>query len=321
MENGFSNLSLTTSNQSIQGPKEYKVNKLDFDTTCPCQITACDGGTIKFCAPVSFDPPLPPATGDICDFDADAYLQGFIAKRSFGYSLCEDVATCGPPLSDGIENKALIGLGDTTGFISTILQTESTGATGTSASIAIFQPDATAATTGGKCINIVGGSHAVGGESNVDVNIQTGDPQGQLSVVSSRDMTLNCIGGNTLATEGNLNIEASYGAIAIEASGLDPFNYVRSQDITIEAKRGDIVLTPEPKSSGPGVRMGNVIINKPAISGFNIDVAPINSGKNVGGQLRIYQEPAPSNVVWWYVSVIDHVGGTVKWYKTQMTPA
>ena len=27
MENGFSNLSLTTSNQSIQGPKEYKVNK------------------------------------------------------------------------------------------------------------------------------------------------------------------------------------------------------------------------------------------------------------------------------------------------------
>lgn len=55
MENGFSNLSLTTSNQSISGAKDYKVQKLDFDTSCPCQITACDGGTIKVCAKMEID--------------------------------------------------------------------------------------------------------------------------------------------------------------------------------------------------------------------------------------------------------------------------
>ena len=55
MENGFSNLSLTTSNQAIQGDKNYKVKQLDFDTSCPCQITACDGGTIKVCAKMEIE--------------------------------------------------------------------------------------------------------------------------------------------------------------------------------------------------------------------------------------------------------------------------
>jgi hypothetical protein len=55
MENGFSNLSLTTSNQSIFGSKDYKVQQLDFDTSCPCQITACDGGTIKVCAKMEIE--------------------------------------------------------------------------------------------------------------------------------------------------------------------------------------------------------------------------------------------------------------------------
>jgi hypothetical protein len=317
MENGFSNLSLTTSNQSISGSKDYKVQTLDFDTSCPCQITACDGGTIKVCGKIEFDPP-PEYKGDICDFDSDAYLQGFVAKESFGYSLCKDTATCGPPFDDGIENKALIGLPDSSGFISTILQTESPGMTGTSASVAIFAPDATVATTGGKCINIVGGSG-----SNVDVNLQTGDPQGSLSVVSSRNMTLNCIGGNTPSTEGNLNIEASYGKIDIRATGLDTISYTRSQDIDITAQRGSIVLTPELYGYTPGLgaREGYTVMNNPQIAGFNINQIPTNTGQSVAGQLRIYQEPSPSPNVWWYVSVVDHVGGTIKWYKTQMTPA
>ena len=318
MENGFSNLSLTTSNQSIQGSKDYKVKQLDFDTTCPCQITACDGGTIKFCAPVSFDPPLPPATGDICDFSAVAYLEGFVAKRSFGYSLCEDDATCGPPFSDGIENKALIGLPDSSGFISTILHTESPGMTNTSASIAIFAPDATAATTDLKCLNIVGGTG-----TNVDINFQTGDPQGKMTLKSARDFSINCTGSNAAEGEGNLNIEASYGAIDIYARGLDPYNYVRSQDINIRADRGNVILTPEPYSATPAKRVGNVVINKPLISGFNLNIPPTSGASGVtypAGQLRIYQELAPSTIVWWYVSVLD-ASNNLKWYRTQMTPA
>lgn len=312
----FNNLVNTV--QPMTGEQTIHVDQIDFDTSCPCQITACDGGTIKFCAPVSFDPP-PEYKGNICDFNSNAYLQGFVAKESFGYSLCKDTATCGPPLDDGVENKALIGLPDpVSGFISTILQTESPGMTGTSAKVKIFAPDAKTTITGGKCIDIVGGSG-----NNVDVNLQTGDPQGRLSVVSSRDMTLNCIGGNTPSNEGNFKIEASYGKIDILATGLDPTSYTRSQDIDITAQRGSIVLTPEPYNFTPGrgANEGYTVMNKPQIAGFNIQQQPTNTGQSEAGQLRIYQEPSPSNVVWWYVSVIDHVGGTVKWYKTQMTPA
>jgi len=56
--NNFS--SETNQVQSMTNDIELRVNKIDFDTSCPCQVTACDGGTIKFCAPVSFDPPLMP---------------------------------------------------------------------------------------------------------------------------------------------------------------------------------------------------------------------------------------------------------------------
>ena len=46
---------------SMTGEKKLKVSQIDFDTSCDCQVTACDGGTIKFCAPVHFDPvPWPP---------------------------------------------------------------------------------------------------------------------------------------------------------------------------------------------------------------------------------------------------------------------
>lgn len=45
---------------SLTGENDIRVNSIDFDTSCDCQVTACDGGTIKFCAKVEFDPPLPP---------------------------------------------------------------------------------------------------------------------------------------------------------------------------------------------------------------------------------------------------------------------
>jgi hypothetical protein len=306
MENGFSNLSLTTSNQSISGSKDYKVQTLDFDTSCPCQITACDGGTIKVCGKIEFDPP-PEYHGDICDFDSEAYLQGFVAKESFGYSLCKDTATCD---DTGIENKALIGLPDpVSGFISTILQTESPGMTGTSASVAIFAPDAKTTITGGKCIDIVGGSG-----NNVDVNLQTGDPQGRLSVVSSRNMTLNCIGGNQPSTEGNLNIEASYGKIDIRATGLDPNAYSRSQNIDIISQQGDITITPKTPPAPPAYPgappVGYTYITGMVSTDQSIPVAPYSGP---AGQIRICQDPAGN--VYLYASTLQFITNAVQWSR------
>jgi len=44
----FNNLVNTV--QPMTGEQTIHVDQIDFDTTCPCQITACDGGTIKVCA-------------------------------------------------------------------------------------------------------------------------------------------------------------------------------------------------------------------------------------------------------------------------------
>ena len=40
---------------SLTGEETIRVDQIDFDTTCPCQITACDGGTIKVCAKMEIE--------------------------------------------------------------------------------------------------------------------------------------------------------------------------------------------------------------------------------------------------------------------------
>lgn len=44
----FNNLVNTV--QPMTGEQTIHVDQIDFDTSCPCQMTACDGGTIKVCA-------------------------------------------------------------------------------------------------------------------------------------------------------------------------------------------------------------------------------------------------------------------------------
>ena len=41
--------------QSMTGSNKIHVSEIDFDTSCKCQVTACDGGTVHFCCPVSFE--------------------------------------------------------------------------------------------------------------------------------------------------------------------------------------------------------------------------------------------------------------------------
>lgn len=125
MDNGYANLALTRSIQAIQGGEKYKVKKLDFDTSCPCQITACDGGTIHFCAPVSFDPPIPhpPWTpGNMCNYGFNIEADNFIAKTS--YKLADNTSTCATEVG---ETRALSYFADATGaagtpVLSTVLE-------------------------------------------------------------------------------------------------------------------------------------------------------------------------------------------------------
>ena len=97
MNNEYANLSLTRSHQELQGGEKYKVKKIDFDTSCPCQITACDGGTIKFCAPVHFDPePWPPHPHfDPCQYGEIIRADNFIARTDYRLSYTTSDCTAG----------------------------------------------------------------------------------------------------------------------------------------------------------------------------------------------------------------------------------
>lgn len=57
--------------QSMTGSRKIHVSEIDFDTSCHCQVTACDGGTVHFCCPVSFEidpfPPHPPDDHGTCE--------------------------------------------------------------------------------------------------------------------------------------------------------------------------------------------------------------------------------------------------------------
>tara|TARA_R100001594_G_scaffold45902_2_gene78857 strand:- start:1231 stop:3057 length:1827 start_codon:yes stop_codon:yes gene_type:complete len=97
MDNGFSNLSLTTSFQNIQGGNKYKVKTLDFDTCGDCcNITACEGGIINICAKVKFKEGFI-FDGDICDIDGGATFRDFTATE--GYYVESNTSTCAAPIA------------------------------------------------------------------------------------------------------------------------------------------------------------------------------------------------------------------------------
>lgn len=74
---------------SLTGENDIRVNSIDFDTSCECQVTACDGGTIKFCAPVTFDPPLPPQPHSDGTCEAPIPLAVFTKIKFSGESECQ----------------------------------------------------------------------------------------------------------------------------------------------------------------------------------------------------------------------------------------
>lgn len=81
----------TNQTQSMTGSRKIHVSEIDFDTSCHCQVTACDGGTIKFCAPVNFKEGFI-FDGDICDTDGDVFWRSSTALT--GFNLEHFTSTC-----------------------------------------------------------------------------------------------------------------------------------------------------------------------------------------------------------------------------------
>jgi hypothetical protein len=312
MENGFSNLSLTTSNQSISGSKDYKVQTLDFDTSCPCQITACDGGTLNVCCPVNFKKGFD-WEGDVCDLDGIATFKGIIAQQSSGYNLVVDGATCAT-LGTSKTTNVIIGTidtGDTTGNMSTRIQAQPTpSSVNKDGYMIVYHPDAThtPALNTGRSIEIVGGTGL-----NTDVLIHAnGEFKSKMNISANADLTLYSRG--TPITQGgaggDLNLQSGYGQINMTAYGNGTSPGVH-HDINIISQQGDIKITPKtpPLNGFPG--LGYTYITGMVSTDQSIPVAPYYGP---AGQIRICQEAVTGNV-YLYASTLQFGTNAVQWSR------
>ena len=156
--------------QSLDGEHEWQVETLDFDTSCPCQITACDGGTINVCAKVNFKKGFI-FDGDICDIDGGATFKSFTATD--GYYVENAQSTCANPVA---RTRAVAYASDASNppVVSTVYQCKSSSTTAEGAKIKINNTEPQTTNAGGtlQCGVLIEG----GTVSNVkSIRVQTGD--------------------------------------------------------------------------------------------------------------------------------------------------
>ena len=164
---------------SLSGSKYYVADEVHFSSQ-DCNVTA--DTLLNVCCKVKFKEGFD-FDGDICDLDGDAIFQGFTAKRNTGFGFCDELAQCG---ALGNPSKALIGLGSSSGHISTQLQaTSSTGCVSVSGSVTILNPCAAADTALGNSIKIAGGAGV-----NKDVSIVTTETGADINLTSSDNISL-----------------------------------------------------------------------------------------------------------------------------------
>ena len=162
---------------SLSGSKYYVADEVHFSSQ-DCNVTA--DTLLNVCCKVKFKEGFD-FDGDICDLDGDAIFQGFTAKRNTGFGFCDELAQCG---ALGNPCKALIGLGSSSGHISTQLQaTSSTGCASASGSVTVLNPCADAETAQGNSIKIAGGT-------GVNKNVSITTTEGNINLVSSGDVLL-----------------------------------------------------------------------------------------------------------------------------------
>ena len=193
--------------QPMTGEQTIHVDQIDFDTSCPCQITACDGGTIKVCAPIHFDPA---PSFSPCHYGETVKADKFVAKQG-GYRFAYQTSTCP---SDVAQTTALSYFTDLTvpalPVLSTVLQCAAGAAGGGYITIngtgnqPLVNPD-------NKGISLHGGSLP----NTKDIMITAGGASGGgIDIQAQDDINLTTTGGtmnisNTSAT-GDINIDGNH---------------------------------------------------------------------------------------------------------------
>jgi len=144
---------------SLTGEETIRVDQIDFDTTCPCQITACDGGTIKVCAKMEIEDLVidslcidgelgcdelvveTGATNGVCFADNPCATKPIVVRRA----LYEDASPTGSTVLQSNDSARNLLLSATYGSNQIITQSSSTTTiTSNSGDVNILAPTATA---------------------------------------------------------------------------------------------------------------------------------------------------------------------------------
>ena len=250
MNNEYANLSLTRSHQALQGGEKYKVKKLDFDTSCECNITACDGGTIKVCGPIHFYPvPWPPHPPfDPCNYGQDIRADHFIAKTD--YKLAYSTSTC----AGDVAPTAVLGyFADLTvpaaPVLSTVLANEAGVAgggyitiNGTGNQPAVNPNNIGVQINGGSLPNTNDILITAGGASAGNITVQADSTGGQLTLNCDDNYNLNSLSASGLvAAQTLLKLLCRGGPVEI-LSQVDKVEATANTDVDITAVTGDINL-------------------------------------------------------------------------------
>lgn len=304
MNNGFNNLSLTTSFQNIQGSNKYKVKTLDFDTCGDCcNITACDGGVISFCAKVKFKEGFI-FDGDICDIDGGATFKDFTATE--GYYLEALASTCANPIA---RTRAVSYFTDLAGpSLSTVFRNYA-GTQGDAKLIinsTSTQPTLNPATDNYGMI-IKGGDLA----NTKNLRIETdGTLGGAIEIFSKDDITIESGDAVIIEAENDVSIISKTGKVYMEATAGE-INSFAILDNIIKSINGDVdITTTSPTShirvvSAGSAQFGSAEGQLEIVTGINVTSVPamlihalkgdvnINGGPGAGADVDDLKLTAP----------------------------
>lgn len=223
--------------QTMTGTKKDKFDQIDFSTDCDCQITACDGGVIKVCAEMHFDPPLPHPPFDPCNYGQDIEADSFIARTDF--KLVDSTSTC---VANVGETSALAYFSDSTGgagpILSTVLENGSTAGPAGGAYVVLNstqdQPYLNSATTNNG-ITIYGGAI----DRTKNISIQTSAS----TTHSAVKINANGLGGQiNLQAQDNLTSYSDAGNVTL-TSAAEKITCTAQKDIELTSNAGNIVLS------------------------------------------------------------------------------
>ena len=232
---------------SFVGKKEIQVSKIDFETCCPCQITACDGGIINVCAKVKFKEGFI-FDGDICDIDGGATFRDFTSIN--GYYIEANNSTCENPVA---RTEAITKFTDATGSDGIALSTLFVNYAGTSGNAYIqinscLDQPLVNPPTDPLGLNIIGGTldrtknvriQTDTGTSDAELQLQANGTNGKIEATSAGDMDFLSTGTLDLfSSNSNINVISTVGDVSIKTNNTNAGN----GNIHIMSQSGEILL-------------------------------------------------------------------------------